>query len=156
MSLHITDLAPVQTQPVSTRFRRIMTAIPVPESIPEIERLRRVEPESMAGMPPILWDSAEGYLVRDAYGNQWIDLSSGIVVANVGHAHPAILAAIRKQLDSRLVFSYAFSTAIRRQLLEKLVALGARRIEQSDPFFRGHGSDRMRHQPHAKARAAHR
>jgi 4-aminobutyrate aminotransferase/(S)-3-amino-2-methylpropionate transaminase len=110
MSLHVTDLASVETQPVNTRFRRIVTAIPAPESLPEIERLRRLEPESMAGMPPILWDCAEGYLVRDAYGNQWIDLSSGIVVANVGHAHPAILTAIRKQLDSRLVFSYAFST----------------------------------------------
>jgi 4-aminobutyrate aminotransferase / (S)-3-amino-2-methylpropionate transaminase / 5-aminovalerate transaminase len=137
MSLHVTDLAPVQTQPVSTRFRRIMTAIPVPESIPEIERLRRLEPESMAGMPPILWDSADGYLVRDAYGNQWIDLSSGIVVANVGHAHPAILTAIRKQLDSRLVFSYAFSTSIRRQLLEKLVALAPEGLNKAILFSAG-------------------
>ena len=84
MSLHVTDLTPVETEPVHTRFRRICTPIPVPESIEEIQRLRSLEPVSMAGMPPVLWDSAEGFLVRDAYANQWIDLSSGIVVANVG------------------------------------------------------------------------
>jgi 4-aminobutyrate aminotransferase / (S)-3-amino-2-methylpropionate transaminase / 5-aminovalerate transaminase len=137
MSLHVTDLASVETQPVNTRFRRIVTAIPAPESLPEIERLRRLEPESMAGMPPILWDCAEGYLVRDAYGNQWIDLSSGIVVANVGHAHPAILTAIRKQLDSRMVFSYAFSTKVRRQLLEKLVELAPEGFNKAILFSAG-------------------
>ena len=100
MSLHVSDLTPVETQPVHTRFRRICTPIPAPASIEEIQRLRSVEPQSMAGMPPVLWDSAEGFLVRDPYGNQWIDLSSGIIAANVGHAHPDILAAIRGQLDA--------------------------------------------------------
>jgi 4-aminobutyrate aminotransferase-like enzyme len=77
----------------------------------------------MAGMPPIIWHQAEGFLIRDPYGNQWIDLSSGIVVANVGHAHPRVLEAIRNQVDAKLVFSYAYPTEIRRQLLERLVAL---------------------------------
>ncbi len=98
MSLLVSNLTPVPAPPVNTRYRRIVTAIPAPQSIEEILRLRNVEPQSMAGMPPILWDSAEGFLVRDPYGNQWIDLSSGIVVANVGHAHPDVLAAIRRQL----------------------------------------------------------
>src|SRR6266852_1963221 len=123
MSLNVSDLTPVETQRVSTRFRRIVTPIPNLESVAEIQWLRTFEPQSMAGMPPILWDSAEGFLVRDPYGNQWIDLSSGIVVANVGHAHPAILSAIRAQLGTGLIFSYAFSTRIRRQLLERLVGL---------------------------------
>jgi len=125
MSLNVSDLTPVVTPPVETRYRRIRTAIPVPESTEQIKRLRAVEPRSMAGMPPIVWHQAEGFLIRDPYGNQWIDLSSGIVVANVGHAHPRILEAIRKQLDSKLVFSYAYPTDIRRQLLERLVDLAS-------------------------------
>jgi 4-aminobutyrate aminotransferase-like enzyme len=137
MSLHVTDLTSVDTQTIHTRFRRIVTPIPAPESVGEIERLRRLEPGSMAGMPPVLWDNAEGFLVRDAYGNQWIDLSSGIVVANVGHAHPAILAAIRNQLDSGLIFSYAFSTRIRRRLLEKLVGLAPEGLDKAILFSSG-------------------
>ncbi len=123
MTMTASDLTAVATPVVNTRYRRICTAIPVPESIERIKRLRAVEPRSMAGMPPIIWHQAEGSLVRDPYGNQWIDLSSGIVVANVGHAHPRILEAIRQQLDSKLVFSYAYPTEIRCQLLERLVDL---------------------------------
>ncbi len=137
MSLNVSDLTPVGTQPVSTRFRRIVTPIPNPESVAEIQWLRTFEPQSMAGMPPILWDSAEGFLVRDPYGNQWIDLSSGIVVANVGHAHPAILSAIRAQLGTGLIFSYAFSTRIRRQLLERLVGLAPKGMNKAILFSSG-------------------
>lgn len=137
MALHISDLTPMATQPVNTRYRRIVTPIPAPHSIPEIERLRQVEPQSMAGMPPILWDSAEGFLVRDPYGNQWIDLSSGIVVANVGHAHPDVVAAIRQQLDAKLIFSYAFSTQVRRELLEGLVKIAPEGMNKAILFSSG-------------------
>ena len=137
MALHVSDLTPVATQPVNTRYRRIVTPIPAPESIAEIEKLRKFEPQSMAGMPPILWDSAEGFLVRDAYGNQWIDLSSGIVVANVGHAHPDLVAAIRQQLDAKLIFSYAFSTKVRRELLERLVAIAPAGMNKAILFSSG-------------------
>lgn len=77
----------------------------------------------MAGMPPILWDRAEGFLVHDAYGNCWIDLTSGIVLANAGHAHPHIVAAIKVAADRHLIASYAFPTDARLALLEKLVQL---------------------------------
>lgn len=137
MALHVRELTPVATQPVETRYRRIVTPIPAPQSIEEIQRLRNCEPQSMAGMPPILWDSAEDYLVRDPYGNQWIDLSSGIVVANVGHAHPELLAAIRRQLDAKMIFSYAFSTRIRRELLERLVSLAPARMDKAILFSSG-------------------
>jgi 4-aminobutyrate aminotransferase / (S)-3-amino-2-methylpropionate transaminase / 5-aminovalerate transaminase len=77
----------------------------------------------MTGMPPIVWHDAQGFCVRDPYGNQWIDLSSGIVVANVGHSHPRIVEAIRQAIDASLLASYAFPTDARTQLLSKLVAL---------------------------------
>jgi 4-aminobutyrate aminotransferase-like enzyme len=137
MAMYVSDLTPQATPAVATRYRRIRTAIPVPESIERIKRLRAVEPRSMAGMPPIIWHQAEGFLIRDPYGNQWIDLSSGIVVANVGHAHPRILEAIRKQLDSKLVFSYAYPTEIRCQLLERLVDLAPPGLNKAIVFSSG-------------------
>jgi len=111
------------TSSVKTRWRRIETQIPVPESLPVIKRLRAAEPRSMSGMPPILWHEADGFLVRDAYGNQWIDLTSGIVVANAGHSHPRILDAIRQATDRRLLATYVFPSKARLGLLEKLIAL---------------------------------
>ena len=123
MALEVTSLEPIPTTPVTSRWRRIVTPIPAPASIPVIERLRAAEPQSMAGLPPILWDQAEGFLVRDRFGNQWIDLISGIVLANAGHAHPRILDAIRSATEQRLLATYAFPSEPRLKLLEKLVAL---------------------------------
>ena len=123
MPIDASELIPQQTTAVDSRWRRIVTPIPVPESIPVIERLRAAEPCSMSGMPPILWHEAEGFLVRDPFGNQWIDLTSGIVVANSGHSHPRILDAIRQATDQPLLATYAFPSQARLELLEKLVAI---------------------------------
>ncbi len=38
----------------------------------------------------------------DANGKEYIDLIGGISVANIGHRHPKVLAAIQKQLDAYL------------------------------------------------------
>lgn len=45
---------------------------------------------------------AEGAVLYDATGKEYIDLIGGISVANTGHRHPAIVEAIKKQLDSYL------------------------------------------------------
>ena len=123
MALGVTPLEPIATTSIHTRWRRIVTPIPAPESISLIERMRRAEPYSMAGMPPILWHEAEGFLVRDPFGNQWIDLTSGIVLANAGHANPRVVQAIREAAGQRLLATYAFPSEPRLRLLEKLVAL---------------------------------
>jgi len=46
--------------------------------------------------------SAEGCTITDAAGRRYLDFISGIGVANVGHRHPAVLAAVRNQLDRYL------------------------------------------------------
>jgi acetylornithine/N-succinyldiaminopimelate aminotransferase len=40
---------------------------------------------------------AEGSTVWDAAGRAWLDLLAGMGVANVGHAHPEVVAAVRAQ-----------------------------------------------------------
>jgi acetylornithine/N-succinyldiaminopimelate aminotransferase len=45
---------------------------------------------------------AEGALLFDANGKEYIDLIGGISVANVGHRHPKVIDAIQKQLDAYL------------------------------------------------------
>jgi acetylornithine/succinyldiaminopimelate/putrescine aminotransferase len=45
---------------------------------------------------------AEGSLLYDWQGKEYIDLIGGISVANTGHRHPRIIEAIKKQLDDYL------------------------------------------------------
>ncbi|HVR96213.1 MAG TPA: aspartate aminotransferase family protein [Thermoanaerobaculia bacterium] len=50
-----------------------------------------------AGEPPILWEEAAGANVLDADGNVYVDLTAGFGVASVGHRHPRVVEAVRKQ-----------------------------------------------------------
>ena len=108
---------------VETKFRRVVTALPHPDSVPTLEKLRKFEPISMRGQPPLVWDRAEGIFVYDKYGNQWIDWSSGVLVTNAGHAAPEICQAIIEQVNSRLLHSYVFPNEERAALAECLAGV---------------------------------
>jgi acetylornithine/succinyldiaminopimelate/putrescine aminotransferase len=45
---------------------------------------------------------AEGCMLYDRQGNEYIDLVGGISVANTGHRHPKVIEAINQQLDAYL------------------------------------------------------
>lgn len=45
---------------------------------------------------------AEGSILYDVHGKKYIDLIGGISVANVGHRHPKVTEAIKKQIDAYL------------------------------------------------------
>jgi 4-aminobutyrate aminotransferase/(S)-3-amino-2-methylpropionate transaminase len=117
------DLTPRAVQRVETALRRIVTQLPVPESLPIIEKLQRYEPVSMQGQPPIVWDRAEGFQVFDRWGNRWIDWSSGVLVANAGHGRREIVDAIVRQAQSGLLHNYCFPSEIRATLVERLATL---------------------------------
>ncbi|MBN2579014.1 MAG: aspartate aminotransferase family protein [Pirellulales bacterium] len=114
------DLTPQKVPLIQTKYRRIVTPIPVPESVSILERLNRYEPRSMGGQPPVLWDRAEGVQVFDRWGNRWLDWSSGVLVTNAGHGHPAIRRAIVEQADRGLIHNYCFPSEIRAELTEAL------------------------------------
>lgn len=57
----------------------------------------------LAGLPPTQYlapiaEEAEGIFIRDPDGNIFIDFISGRCVVNVGHRHPKVVEAIKKQL----------------------------------------------------------
>ena len=58
---------------------------------------------------PIVVARAEGSHVWDADGRRYLDFVGGIGVLNVGHNHPRVVAAVRKQLE--LVTHTAFQVA---------------------------------------------
>jgi 4-aminobutyrate aminotransferase-like enzyme len=114
------DLTPVEVPLVETKYRRIKTKLPVPESLPIFESLARSEPRSMAGQPPIIWDKAENFTVSDPWGNRWIDWSSGVLITNAGHGREEIRAALREVIDRGLLASYVFVHERRARLAEML------------------------------------
>lgn len=114
-------LEPRDVEPVNTKYRRITTKLPVPESLPILERLRQYEPYSMTGQPPVVWDRAQRYQVHDRWGNTWLDWSSGVLVANAGHAHPDVQQATLDQINRPLMHNYCFPSEIRAELAQELV-----------------------------------
>ena len=78
----------------------IVTAYPGPRARAIIERMRAVEgagPRTGGEAPPLVVDSASGSTLVDPDGNRFIDLAGSFAAANVGHNHPAVVAAIREQ-----------------------------------------------------------
>jgi 4-aminobutyrate aminotransferase-like enzyme len=116
-------LEPRRVEAVETKYRKICTKIPVPQSVPILEKLRDNEPQSMSGQPPIVWDRAEGVAVFDRYGNQWLDFSSGVLITNAGHGVKAIVDAIVAEAQKSLLTTYCFPNEQRAKLVEKAVAL---------------------------------
>jgi len=113
-------MTPRDVAPVETKHRRIQTPIPVPESLPIIEQLHAHEPVSMRGQPPVVWDRAHMHQVHDRWGNTWLDWSSGVLVANAGHAHPDVQQAVRAQVDHGLMHNYCFPSEVRSRLVKEL------------------------------------
>ncbi len=125
------DLEPRETDRIETENRKIVTKFPVPDSLPILERLREYEPKSMRGQPPVVWDRAEGYRVHDAYGNTWIDWSSGVLVTSAGHARDHIVNSIVDQTKGRLLHNYCFPSEVRSKLVEKLVSVAPEKIDKA-------------------------
>ena len=114
----------VMTQPiVETKYRRIVSEIPHPDSVPLIEELGRIEPHSMGGFPPVVWDRAEGFQVWDAFGNRWLDFTSAVVLANAGHANPRIAQALRDQLDLQLWHNYCNPSEMRLRTIKAISSI---------------------------------
>lgn len=113
-------IEPVTVDRIQTRHRTIKTAIPHPDSVGCLETLRRVEPLCMEGQPPVLWDRAEGATIYDAYGNRWIDFSSGVLVTNAGHGRQAMINAVSDTARQQLLTTYCFPNHVRADLANLL------------------------------------
>jgi 4-aminobutyrate aminotransferase / (S)-3-amino-2-methylpropionate transaminase / 5-aminovalerate transaminase len=72
--------------------------------------------------PPVVWDKAKNFQVFDASGNIWLDWTSGVLVANIGHAHPKVKQAIVEMVQNDLLHTFAFPNAGREALVRTLIA----------------------------------
>jgi 4-aminobutyrate aminotransferase / (S)-3-amino-2-methylpropionate transaminase / 5-aminovalerate transaminase len=90
-------------------------------------RLRATESRNVTHVTdawPVFWEEARGANVRDADGNVYLDLSGAFGVALLGHAHPAVVEAVRAQ-TGRLLHGMGdvHPPTAKVELLERLAAL---------------------------------
>ncbi len=69
---------------------------------------------------PLHMTRAQGVWFWDGDGNRWLDFSSQLINLNVGHQHPKVLEAIKKQVDELCFASPGFATEPRGVLGKKL------------------------------------
>lgn len=72
---------------------------------------------------PIAIKSAKDAVVTDVNGKEYIDCVAGIAVNNVGHCHPSVVAAIKKQAEQLIHVSNLYYTEQQAMLAEELVDL---------------------------------
>jgi acetylornithine/LysW-gamma-L-lysine aminotransferase len=65
----------------------------------------------------------QGASLFDVDGNEYLDCSSGHGVANLGHAHPKVAAAIAEQAGTLITLFESFPNDKRAALMEKLASL---------------------------------
>jgi acetylornithine/N-succinyldiaminopimelate aminotransferase len=72
---------------------------------------------------PITFVRGNGVRLYDADGREYLDLLSGIGVASLGHAHPALARAIADQATTLLHTSNLFFHPLQGELAERLASL---------------------------------
>jgi 4-aminobutyrate aminotransferase-like enzyme len=131
MAAHSFSRAPKQVPLVNTANRTIRTAIPTPGTEQVLARLEACESRSMHGQLPLVWDRGEDFSIYDAGGNRWIDFTSTIFVANVGHSNARVTAAMKAAMDRPLFGCYAYANESRANYLEKLIAFAGPPFEKA-------------------------
>lgn len=111
------------------------------KSASTIDRYREyVITSFVKSVQPIVVDRAEGAVVTDADGKQYIDCFAGISVVNAGHCNPEVIAAARAQME-KLVHccSYVYHVESVGALAEKMAEITPGRLKKS--FFANSGAE---------------
>jgi 4-aminobutyrate aminotransferase-like enzyme len=98
-----------------------------------------------------MWTRASGTRVWDAEGREFLDLTAGAGVASVGHNHPRVVEAVRRQAGELLHTGWQWASPSRVELLERLqqvvpapldtlfvAVAGAEAVEIADKLARLH------------------
>ena len=131
MAGHEFSRSPQQVPFVSTAHRTIKTAIPAPGTEQILDNLDRYESRSMHGQFPLIWERAVDASVFDIAGNRWIDFTSTIFVANVGHSNPRVTAAMQATMEAPIYSCYAYPNRIRADYLQRLIAFVGKPFEKA-------------------------
>lgn len=91
--------------------------------------VRRARSREGAGMrsfiedPPFVWERAAGAHIDDADGRRYVDLYAAFAVAAVGHQHPRVVDAVRRQAGELMHCSSAYPSRVRADFYEALASI---------------------------------
>ena len=127
--------------PLNRDVPRIVGPLPGPRSASWLKRDDRVMSPSYTRAYPLVVRRARGAMIEDMDGNRFLDFTAGIAVTNVGHSHPRVVAAIRRQANRLIHMSGTdFYYPPQVKLAERLAALapgpGQKRV-----FFTNSGAE---------------
>lgn len=92
------------------------------------------------GNEPVLFVEGKGAILKDAKGKKYIDLLASHGCATLlGYNHPAVVEAIKEQVDSLYSISAEFPTARIVQLAEKLIEVTPEPLQRV--FFASAGTE---------------
>ena len=75
------------------------------------------------GVPPLAISRGQGCRVQDADGREYLDLIAGIAVSSLGHAHPAIVEAVSRQVAEVAHTSNLYLHEREIELAERILCL---------------------------------
>ncbi len=71
---------------------------------------------------PVVFERGHGCTLTDVDGNTYLDFSSGIYVATLGHCHPKVTEAVQRHAAT-LMNAHDFTTPVKMELVEKLAEI---------------------------------
>ena len=86
---------------------------------------------------PVTFSHGEGVYLYDTDGRRYLDGISGIAVNGLGHAHPAVTAAIRQQADKLVHTSNLYRIEVQEELAAALTAVAG----MASCFFGNSGAE---------------
>lgn len=121
-----------------SRITHVKDVLPGPESRRLMEIGQRYEAQVQGYQAPVVWKEGRGAVVTDVDGNRYIDWTSGVLVANVGHCHPDLVRATQ-EAAGQLLNSYEFPTEPRVMLAKRMVEITPAHLDRA--FFLTTGSE---------------
>lgn len=79
---------------------------------------------------PLVITKGRGALVWDINGKEYIDCTSSYGVAIVGHSHPKVVEAVRRQAETLISCHGAFYNDARAELLQKIAEITPRGLDK--------------------------
>src|SRR3954447_22020602 len=119
----------------------ILGPLPGPRGAAWLERDHGVMSPSYTRAYPLVVRRARGAMVEDVDGNRFLDFTAGIAVTAVGHSHPRVVAAVRRQ-SNRLIhmsgtdFYYTPQVRLAERLARLAPGPGPKRV-----FFTNSGAE---------------
>ena len=112
--------------------------LPGPKSKVLLEQWHKYEADVTGYQAPLVWDHGKGMVVTDVDGNIYLDWTCGVLVTNVGHCHPHLVAAVQKAAG-RLLNNYECANVERIEAAKRLVQALPKHLDKV--FFLSTGAE---------------